>query len=101
MRRREFFLRSATGAAVFLTAARAAAQQQGAANVPMDQGAARNVRRPPKPNARPSMSDRERDDKSQTKPGPYRKMGSSLGGPCPSKKASCGKRRGLPVRCAL
>ena len=63
MRRREFFLRSATGAAVFLTAARAAAQQQGAANVPMDQGAARNVRRPPKPNARPSMSDRERDDK--------------------------------------
>jgi cytochrome c-type biogenesis protein CcmH len=29
----------------------------------MDQGAARSVRRPPKPDARPSMSDRERDEK--------------------------------------
>jgi cytochrome c-type biogenesis protein CcmH len=38
-------------------------QQQGAANIPMDQGAARSVRRPPKPGARPSMTDRERDDK--------------------------------------
>jgi cytochrome c-type biogenesis protein CcmH len=63
MRRRDFFLRSTTAVAVVLTASRAGAQQQGAANVPMDQGAARNVRRPPKPNARPSMSDRERDDK--------------------------------------
>jgi cytochrome c-type biogenesis protein CcmH len=51
----------------FLTAAaiagRAFGQQQGAANVPMDQGAARSVRRPAKPNARPSMTDRERDER--------------------------------------
>jgi cytochrome c-type biogenesis protein CcmH len=66
MRRREFFTRAAAAAALVTIADRLNAQEQqtqGAANVPMDQGAARSVRRPPKPNARPSMSDRERDDK--------------------------------------
>jgi cytochrome c-type biogenesis protein CcmH len=66
MRRREFLVRAATVAAVSLIADRSGAQQpqpqQGASNVPMDQGAARTVRRPPKANARPSMTDRERDD---------------------------------------
>ena len=65
MRRREFFTRAAAAAAVVAVADRLNGQQpqQGAANVPMDQAAARSVRRPPKPNARPSMTDRERDDK--------------------------------------
>ena len=65
MKRREFLFRATAGAAVALIGDRAHAQQpqQGAANVAMDQQAARSVRRPPKPNARPSMTDRERDDK--------------------------------------
>ena len=68
MRRREFLTRAAAAAAVVVLADELNAQQQpspqqGAANVPMDQAAARSVRRPPKPNARPSMTDRERDDK--------------------------------------
>ncbi len=65
MKRREFFSRAVAAAAVVVIADRlnAQEQQQGAANVPMDQGAARSVRRPPKPNGRPSMTDRERDDK--------------------------------------
>ena len=63
MKRREFVVWSAAGAAAMLTASRANGQQQGAANVPMDQNAAQTVRRPPKPNARPSMTERERDDK--------------------------------------
>jgi cytochrome c-type biogenesis protein CcmH len=62
MNRREFLTRAAAVAAVAIVAERAQGQQQGAANVPMDQGAARSVRRPPKPNARPSMTDRERDE---------------------------------------
>jgi cytochrome c-type biogenesis protein CcmH len=67
MRRREFIARSAAGAAVLLVATRSEAQQQGAANVAMDQAAARSVRRPPKPNARPSLSDRERDEQVEKK----------------------------------
>jgi cytochrome c-type biogenesis protein CcmH len=67
MRRREFIARSAAGAAVPLVATRSEAQQQGAANVAMDQAAARSVRRPPKPNARPSLSDRERDEQVEKK----------------------------------
>jgi cytochrome c-type biogenesis protein CcmH len=65
MKRREFLARAAAGAAVVAIADTLNAQQpqQGAANVPMDQGAARTVRRPPKPNARPSMTDHERDEK--------------------------------------
>jgi cytochrome c-type biogenesis protein CcmH len=68
MRRRDFLTRAAALAAVGLIADRGHAQQspppqQGASNLPMDQGAARTVRRPPKPSARPSMTDRERDDK--------------------------------------
>jgi cytochrome c-type biogenesis protein CcmH len=62
MRRRDFLVRGAAITAALTLSDRAGAQQQGAANVPMDQGAARSVRRPPKPNARPSMTDRERDD---------------------------------------
>jgi cytochrome c-type biogenesis protein CcmH len=64
MRRRDFFARAAALAAASVIADRLGAQQpqQGTANVPMDQGAARTVRRPPKPNARPSMTDRGRDD---------------------------------------
>jgi cytochrome c-type biogenesis protein CcmH len=67
MRRREFLTRASAAVAVVAIADKLNAQEpqqtQGAANVPMDQGAARSVRRPPKPNARPSMTDRERDDK--------------------------------------
>lgn len=65
MKRRQFFMHAAKAAAVLGIADTLGAQQsqQGAANVPMDQGAARTVRRPPKLNARPSMTDRERDDK--------------------------------------
>ncbi|MFL5578116.1 MAG: cytochrome c-type biogenesis protein CcmH [Gemmatimonadaceae bacterium] len=37
------------------------AANQGAANVPMNEGAYRDVRRPPKPGARPSMTADERD----------------------------------------
>jgi cytochrome c-type biogenesis protein CcmH len=67
MKRRQFLAFAATASAGALITGRLVAQeqpppQQGAANVPMDQGAARSVRRPPKPNARPSMTDRERDD---------------------------------------
>jgi cytochrome c-type biogenesis protein CcmH len=65
MRRREFLVGSAAASAALIVTGRLHAQQssQGAANVAMDQAAARSVRRPPKPNARPSMTDRERDDK--------------------------------------
>ena len=38
------------------------AANQGAANVPMNEGAYRSVRRPPKPGAAPSMTAAERDD---------------------------------------
>jgi cytochrome c-type biogenesis protein CcmH len=67
MKRRQFLTFAATASAGALITGRLVAQaqpqpQQGAANVPMDQRAARSVRRPPKPNARPSMTDRERDD---------------------------------------
>jgi cytochrome c-type biogenesis protein CcmH len=63
MRRRAFLAYAAGAVALVADRARAQQPQQGAANVPMDQRAARSVRRPPKPNARPSMTDRERDDK--------------------------------------
>ena len=67
MKRRQFLAAATTASASALITGRLVAQaqpqpQQGAANVPMDQRAARSVRRPPKPNARPSMTDRERDD---------------------------------------
>ena len=51
MRRREFVIRAASVAAVAAIGERAVAQgqpQQGAANVAMDQDAAKSVRRPPK-----------------------------------------------------
>src|SRR3954471_14888151 len=38
------------------------AVNQGAANVPMDEGAYKSVRRPPKPGAAPSMTAAQRDD---------------------------------------
>lgn len=66
MDRRQFFVRAAAATAVAIIADRAHGQgqpQQGASNRAMDQGAARSVRRPPKPNGRPTMTDRERDDK--------------------------------------
>ena len=62
MRRREFLAASALAVMASRLRAQEPQQTQGAANVPMDQGAARSVRRPPKPNARPSMTERERDD---------------------------------------
>ena len=37
-------------------------ENQGAANVPMDEGAYRSVQRPPKPNAKPLLTQQERDD---------------------------------------
>jgi cytochrome c-type biogenesis protein CcmH len=67
MKRRDFLVRSAATGALALVADRAGAQQQGAANVVMNQGAAQSVRRPPKPNARPSMTDRQRDDDVERK----------------------------------
>jgi cytochrome c-type biogenesis protein CcmH len=67
MRRRDFLSRSAAGAVVLLVASRADAQQQGAANVDMDQAAARSVRRPAKPGGRPLMTDRERDEQVEKK----------------------------------
>ena len=64
MRRRDFVRRlPALGAAAVL-AARLGAQEQTrstATNTMMDQGAARGVRRPPKPGAAPSMTPDERD----------------------------------------
>jgi cytochrome c-type biogenesis protein CcmH len=65
--RRQFMARALGAAAVAIIADRASAQDQqpqgGASNLgAMDQGAARSVRRPPKPNGRPTMTDRERDD---------------------------------------
>ncbi len=73
--RRDFFLRAATGSAALLVTANAGAQQRGQAMVhdstivkdssnlfAMDQSAAQPVRLPPKPNAKPSMTDQERDD---------------------------------------
>ena len=44
------------------TQAQAQGENQGAANVPMDQGAYRSVQRPPKPNAKPLLTQQERDD---------------------------------------
>ena len=69
MRRREFLVSSAALGALSVMTGRLYAQQssQGTANVAMDQGAARTVRRPPKANARPSMTDRERDDEVERK----------------------------------
>jgi cytochrome c-type biogenesis protein CcmH len=64
--RRQFLTRSAVAAGALTVASRGHAQQQstqGAANVAMDQDAARSVRRPAKPGARPTMTDRERDDR--------------------------------------
>lgn len=68
MTRRDFVARAAT-VMVSIAATRALDAQNppqgqgGASNMgPMDQDAARSVRRPVKPGARPTMTDRERDD---------------------------------------
>jgi cytochrome c-type biogenesis protein CcmH len=68
MRRRDFITRLAAGGAALCLAESLHAQQaapsgQGATSnlFPMDQGAAKTVRRPPKPGARASMTDEERD----------------------------------------
>jgi cytochrome c-type biogenesis protein CcmH len=67
MKRRQFIGRAAGVLAVGIIADRASSQipaqgQGGASNLgAMDQTAARSVRRPPKPNGRPTMTDRERD----------------------------------------
>jgi cytochrome c-type biogenesis protein CcmH len=73
--RREFFVRAAGGAAALFAVSNAGAQQGGRATVhdsvivkdssnlfAMNQDAALPVRLPPKPNATPSMTDRERDE---------------------------------------
>jgi cytochrome c-type biogenesis protein CcmH len=65
--RRQFMVRALGTAAVAIIADRAGAQDQqpqaASSNLgAMDQGAARSVRRPPKPGGRPTMTDRERDD---------------------------------------
>jgi cytochrome c-type biogenesis protein CcmH len=68
MRRREFLSRGAGVAAAFVVARRASAQgadpQQGATSNfgAMDQAAARSVRRPAKPAARPQLTQAQRDD---------------------------------------
>lgn len=66
MRRRDFM---AALAATATTAGMLGAMQppEGASNnVPMDQDAAKSVRRPPKPGAGPSMTPEERDDLEKT-----------------------------------
>jgi cytochrome c-type biogenesis protein CcmH len=72
--RRQFFARAAAGSAALLAASRrVGAQQRGMVHdtsivrdsqnlFAMDQAAARPVRLPPKPNAVPVLTDRERDD---------------------------------------
>ena len=65
--RRQFVMRALGTAAVAIIADRAGAQDQqppgASSNLgAMDQGAARSVRRPPKPGGRPTMTDRERDE---------------------------------------
>jgi cytochrome c-type biogenesis protein CcmH len=71
MIRRQFIARVAAGLAAVVATDRARAQatagqapgQGGASNLAtMDQDAARSVRRPPKPNGRPQLTDRQRDD---------------------------------------
>jgi cytochrome c-type biogenesis protein CcmH len=72
MQRREFLLRAALGGAGLLVSTRALAQdstatapapgQSGSGNLfGMDQAAAKTVRRPPKPGARPQLSAEDRD----------------------------------------
>ena len=68
MRRRDFLARAALGGAGLLGAETLRAQQPAApaqgttSNLfDMDQGAAKTVRRPPKPDAKKSMSDEDRD----------------------------------------
>jgi cytochrome c-type biogenesis protein CcmH len=66
--RRQFLARSVGAMAVAVAAERVHGQtpsqaQGGGSNLaPMNQDAARSVRRPPKPQGRPTMTDRERDD---------------------------------------
>ena len=72
--RREFFTRAATGSAALVAFARAGNAQRGMTHdstlvvrdsqnlFAMDQDAAKPVRLPPKPNATPLLTDRERDD---------------------------------------
>ena len=71
--RRQFFVRAAGGSAALVAASSAGAQQRGMTHdsaivkdssnlFPMDQAAARAVRLPPKPNATPVLTDKERDD---------------------------------------
>jgi cytochrome c-type biogenesis protein CcmH len=67
--RRQFVLRATGALAGVVIAGRLHAQeaQQGASNRAMDQGAARSVRKPAKPGARPTLSDRDRDDQIERK----------------------------------
>ena len=62
--RREFLaaLGAAGAVAILPRSLRAMQENTGAANVPMEQDAYRQVRRPPKPDAVASMTDQERDD---------------------------------------
>ena len=62
--RREFLaaLGAAGAVAIFPRSLRAMQENTGAANVPMEQDAYRQVRRPPKPDAVASMTDEQRDD---------------------------------------
>jgi len=70
MNRREFITRVGAVTGVVLLAHRAHAQdpQTQASNLgAMDQSAARSVRRPPKPNSHPLLTDRERDQQIEGK----------------------------------
>jgi cytochrome c-type biogenesis protein CcmH len=70
MNRRQFLVRAGALAGVTLVADRTHAQepQAQASNLgAMDQSAARSVRRPPKPNSHPLLTDRERDQQIETK----------------------------------
>jgi cytochrome c-type biogenesis protein CcmH len=62
MNRRDFLSRAATAGALVLASSAGAQDTTQASNLgAMNQGASRSVRRPPKPGALPSMTDRERD----------------------------------------
>jgi cytochrome c-type biogenesis protein CcmH len=61
MNRRDFLSRATAGALVLASSAGAQDTTQASNLGAMNQGASRSVRRPPKPGALPSMTDRERD----------------------------------------
>lgn len=68
MNRREFVVRAAAAGALVVASGAGAQDTTQSSNLgAMNQGASRSVRRPPKPGATPSMTDRERDENVERK----------------------------------